>query len=149
MELEKEISQESFVNEYHKLIVNLIYSNSWLISHLKRFFGDHELTIQQFNILRILRGQHPKPASINLLRERMLDKMSDASRIVERLRIKGMLERNPSRQDRRAVEVIITQKGLEILENIDQKNRYFDELIDALSQEEAREMNYLLDKMRN
>ena len=88
MELEKEINQKKFRNETHKLGVNIIYTFNWLNNIQSEFFKSSGITSQQFNVLRILRGQNPNPASVKLIRERMLDKMSDASRIVEKLRLK-------------------------------------------------------------
>ena len=106
------------------------------------------LTSQQFNIMRILRGQHPNPANIKLLRERMLDKMSDASRIVEKLRTKGLIERNTNESDRRACDVIITQKGLELLKVIDKEDITFDGFFSQLDEQEMKHLNHLLDKLR-
>ncbi len=148
MELENEIGQSSFDNEHHKLIVNILFTQSWLVSQMKGFLQQFGLTVQQFNILRILRGQSPNPTTLNLVRERMLDKNSDASRIVERLRQKGMVERNQSEQDRRTVAIVITEKGLEILTQIDQQADFFYSLTENLSTNEAHQVNQLLDTMR-
>lgn len=148
MKLEEAISQDSFPSEQQKLLINLLYTHSWVVSQLKSFLSNYNLTIQQFNILRILRGQHPNPATVNLLRERMLDKMSDASRVVERLRVKGYLERKKSREDRRTVEVKINQAGLDILDRIDKNGEFFDNLLANLPDEEAKTMNAYLDQIR-
>src|SRR3989304_4168006 len=86
MKLEEEIKQKKFRNEYHKLAVNILYTHGWLLNNQAAFLKKHDLTSAQFNILRILRGQYLNSASVNLLKERMLDKMSDASRLVERLK---------------------------------------------------------------
>ncbi len=147
MELEKEIFQKNFKGEHQKATVNLIYTYNWAVSNLKDEFVRYDITIQQFNILRILRGQHPSPATINLLKERMLDKMCDASRMVERLRQKELIDRCVNKQDRRSVDIRISQKGLGLLEHID---REYDpnELFSNLSLEEAQELNRLLDKVR-
>src|SRR5690606_22682725 len=106
------------------------------------------ITLQQFNILRILRGQHPQPATVNLLKERMLDKMSDASRIVERLVKKKLAVREVNRKDRRAVDIYITEKGLELLKKLDEKDLGTDVLRKNLSHEETDMLNRLLDNMR-
>ncbi len=104
--------------------------------------------MQQFNILRILRGQHPKSASINTLKERMLDKMSDVSRLVERLRKADLVERKSCEADRRAVDVKITQKGLELLKEIDDKLHILEATLkDTLSDKEVSQLNKLLDKV--
>src|SRR3989339_1932793 len=110
MKLEEEIKQSKFRNEYHKLAVNIMYSYGWLMNLQAKLFIKYDITGNQFNILRILRGQYPNPATVNLLKERMLDKMSDASRLVERLRIKGFIKRDLKPNDRRCVDVIISEK---------------------------------------
>jgi DNA-binding MarR family transcriptional regulator len=148
MKLEEEIKQTKFRNEYHKLAVNLIYSYSWFVNRQSEHFAKYNLTANQFNILRILRGQHPKPATINLLRERMLDKMCDASRLVERLRIKEFVKRELAKDDRRRVDVIITEKGLNLLAEIDKEEEKHDAVFKTLSESEAKKLNDLLDKMR-
>ncbi len=148
MRLEDEIKQESFRNEFHKLAVNLIYTHSWLVSKIQAILSEFDITPQQFNILRILRGQHPSPASITLLKERMLDKMSDASRLVDRLIQKGLVERKVCTSDRRKVDVIITDKGLKLLEEIDKTNEETDSYLKNLTLNEAKKLNELLDKLR-
>lgn len=148
MKLEQAIEQYYFPSEHQKLLINLIYTHNWALSKIKDFLSDFGLTLQQFNILRIARGQQPNPATINLLRERMLDKMSDASRVVERLRQKGLVERRKSPVDRRSVEVTITDKGLAVLEQIDSRGDFLNQLLANLSSEEARTMNTYLDQIR-
>lgn len=148
MKLEEEISQKHFRNEYHKAAVNVVYTFNWLNNHNVSFFKPLGITPQQFNILRILRGQHPNPATIKLIKERMLDKMSDASRIVEKLRVKGLVERNICSHDRRNVDVCITQKGLDLLSQIDMRNDESDQKLSALTPEEIKQLNDLLDKLR-
>jgi DNA-binding MarR family transcriptional regulator len=148
MELEKEINQKKFRNEAHKLGVNLIYTFNWLNHIQSDFLKTSGITSQQFNVLRILRGQNPNPASVKLIRERMLDKMSDASRIVEKLRLKSFVERVTSANDRRECEVYITQKGLDLLAEIDKENDKQDKVFSHLSKEEINQLNILLDKLR-
>jgi len=148
MKLEDEIKQNSFRNEYHKLAVNLIFTHSWLMSKIYEMLDEYDLTPQQFNLLRILRGQYPKTASITLLKERMLDKMSDASRLVERLLAKGLVERKICPEDRRKVDVVITKKGLKLLEKIDKTDNEMDNYLKNLSEVEAKKLNELLDKLR-
>ena len=148
MELEKEINQKKFRNESHKLMVNLIYTFNWLNGQQSDFLKPFMITYQQFNVLRILRGQQMQPASIKLIRERMLDKMSDASRIVEKLRMKGLVERHICEHDRRSCQVFITQKGMDILSEIDRVELKQTDLMIALSEKEKVELNLLLDKLR-
>ena len=149
MRLEEEISQEQFVNEHHKTLVNLIYTNSFLINQMSGFFKGRGITRQQFNVLRILRGQHPEAANLNLIKERMLDKMSDASRIVERLRLKKLVSRKQSPNDRREVEIAISKQGLNLLDKMDEEIKEVYKLFDGLSGDELKTLNRLLDKFRN
>lgn len=148
MSLEEEIHQRKFRNEFHKLGVNIIYTHNWLISRYSDVFKKFDITEQQFNILRILRGAHPGPLPINSLKERMLDKMSDASRLVERLRLKGLVKRRECAEDRRKVDVMITDEGLALLKEIDKYENEFDKCFKELSESEAQTINYLLDKLR-
>jgi DNA-binding MarR family transcriptional regulator len=148
MKLEEEISQRKFRNEAHKLAVNIIYTFNWLNSYQSDFFKKYKITGQQFNVLRILRGQHPQPATIKILKERMLDKMSDASRIVEKLRLKGYVKREISVYDRRNCDVSISDKGLTLLAEIDKENDAMDKFLAALNDEEKKQLNDLLDKLR-
>lgn len=148
MRLEDEIKQKEFTNDYHKSIVNIMYTFNWLEGQSKDFFKKYDLTSQQYNILRILRGQHPKASTINLLKERMLDKMCDASRIVERLRLKEFLKRSQSENDKRSVDIFISQKGLDLLEIIDKDLEKFYGIMHKLNKEEVSQLNTLLDKLR-
>src|SRR5689334_21584842 len=116
MSLEKDIHRKEFRNEYHKATLNIIVTHNYIVGKMNDMFKDFDMTRQQYNVLRILRGQHPGHASVNLIKDRMLDKMSDASRIVERLRIKDLIKREDCKNDKRAVEVTITEKGLQLLD---------------------------------
>src|SRR6201996_3602985 len=119
MRIDDEIKSSKFEDNYQKMIINVAYTSGWLNNMLKPEFEKFNLTQQQFNILRILRGQYPKPATINLLKERMIDKMSDASRIVDRLIQKGLVSRCTNSRDRRAVDIRISDTGLEVLTKMD------------------------------
>jgi DNA-binding MarR family transcriptional regulator len=148
LKLEDEIIQKQFRTPYHKAMVNLIYTHNWFMDFQNELLKPYGITIQQYNILRILRGQHPKPANIKLIRDRMLDKMSDASRIVEKLRLKDFAGRSLSKTDRRNVDVIITPKGLEVLEKIDQLSYKQELFMSHLTLAEINQLNDLLDKLR-
>ncbi len=148
MKLETEIHQKQFRSAAHKAGVNLIYTFNWYIAKLDKVFKGEDLTMQQYNVLRILRGQHPNPASVKLIRERMLDKMSDASRIVERLRQKGFITRKECPSDRRNVDVGITDSGLAKLKALDAKVQEIEEVFSTLSESELATLNALLDKLR-
>ncbi|MDQ3072370.1 MAG: MarR family transcriptional regulator [Bacteroidota bacterium] len=147
MELEKEIKQKKFRSETHKAVINIIFTASWINSHNARLLKPYDISSQQFNILRILRGQHPNPVNIRLLQERMLDKMSNASRLVEKLKQKDYVDRTENLIDRRQADVVINEKGLVLLKKLDGE---FDKAEGQynLSGQEAKELNRLLDKMR-
>jgi DNA-binding MarR family transcriptional regulator len=148
MRIDEEIQSSKFEDNYHKAIINITYTYGWLNNFLRPQFEKYNLTNQQFNILRILRGQYPKPATVNLLKERMLDKMSDASRIVDRLVHKGLVSRCTNNKDRRSVDIRISDEGLRILNLMDTEFKATDFLKDNLSEEEAGKLSDLLDKMR-
>ena len=148
MGIEQEIQSSKFEDNYHKVVINISYTSGWLNNFLRCHFEKHNLTQQQFNILRILRGQYPKPATVNLLKERMIDKMSDASRIVDRLVQKGLVSRCTNNKDRRAVDIRISDTGLDILNKMDTEFRTKDYLKNNLTEEEAGKLSELLDKLR-
>jgi len=148
MEIEKEIYNKKFEDNHQKVVVNLIYTYGRITNLLRLKLNKHSITLQQYNILRILRGQYPNPATVNILKERMLDKMSDASRIVERLVQKDLVKRCVSNKDRRAVDILISQKGLDILQKLDNEVSLKNLLSKNLSDEEANTLSGLLDKMR-
>ena len=148
MKLEDEIKQPKFINPEQKLTINLIYTYYWVVERFKDHLKPHDISLQQFNILRILRGQGDKPASINLLKDRMLDHSSDASRLVERLRLKGMVERVICPEDRRSVEIRITEKGSLTLKKIDELEYQFFDQFKALNAKQIDQLNDLLDQLR-
>ena len=147
MGIEKDIQQQAFRNNYQKATVNIIFSANWLHEKIKWFLDAEDITPQQYNILRILKGSK-KPMSTLEIRERMLDKMSDTSRIVERILKKGLVEKRVCPTDKRMVDVTISAKGIAILEKLDKKNHELDSILQGLTTEEAEVLNQLLDKMR-
>ncbi|ASU33749.1 MarR family winged helix-turn-helix transcriptional regulator [Mucilaginibacter xinganensis] len=148
MRIDDEIKSSKFENNYQKAVINISYTYSWINNQTRSLFEQHNITMQQFNILRILRGQYPNPATVNLLKDRMVDKMSDASRIVDRLVQKELVSRCTNKKDRRAVDIRISEKGLEILSRMDQDFKIKDILQDNLTEEEAGQLSDLLDKLR-
>ena len=148
MGLEKDIKQQHFTSENQKLIINLVFTNNWLTEKIRDFLSPEDITLQQFNILRILRGSHPQPLSTLTIRERMLDKMSDTSRIVDRLLLKGMVDKKTCPSDKRLVDISITKEGKKVLATIDQKEKEVMAVVANLNQEEMEILNGLLDKMR-
>lgn len=148
MSIEKDI-QSKFRNEYHKAFVNIYYTNCFISSQFQKVLKQQDITQQQFNILRILRGQYPKAASVGLIKERMLDKNSDVSRIVERLRIKKLVERRTSRKDRRQMDVKVSDSGLDMLAQLDKYEKEMDSIFSHLSDKEVKSLNKILDKIRD
>jgi len=148
MKLEEEIKQKRFSSEYEKLNVNILFTGNRINLVNTKNLKPYSLTLQQYNVLRILRGQYPNPATVNLLIERMLDKSSNASRIVDKLLAKGFLTRKICKKDRRSVDVIITEKGLNLLKKIDGYQTEWHRKLNTLNREEAKKLNFLLDKLR-
>lgn len=148
MSIENDISQPKFRNEYQKSIINFIYTFNWMNEKMKTIFDREMITSQQFNILRILRGAG-KPISTLQIRQRMLDKMSDTSRIVDRLILKGLVTKNVCPGDKRLVDVSITEKGKKLLETFDKYEEEMDAIFGNLSPSEAKTLNSLLDKIRS
>lgn len=149
MTINEAIQTKAFSTVHHKAIVNLSYTHGWLQLKQIEWLKPYGLSIQQFNILRILRGQFPKPASVNLLIERMVDKNSNVSRLVEKLRIKKLIARKPNQIDRRQVDILINKQGLALLKELDDKYAVFEKQFHHLSPSEAEKLSYLLDKLRN
>ncbi|MBS1509588.1 MAG: winged helix DNA-binding protein [Bacteroidetes bacterium] len=147
MGIQEDINQSKFRNEYQKAGINLIYTFNWITEQMKNLFEQHGLTSQQFNILRILRGAG-QPLSTLQIRQRMLDKMSDTSRIVDRLVIKGLVKKVTSKIDKRLVDVSITDKGKKLLSKLDGHQDEMDGVLTNLSEAEAKALNKLLDKIR-
>ncbi|HRE38113.1 MAG TPA: MarR family transcriptional regulator [Chitinophagaceae bacterium] len=149
MGIEKDIQQAKFRNAHQKAAINLIYTLSWIKERTKCIFETEDITSQQFNILRILRGSFPQPLSTLQIRERMLEKMSDTSRIVDRLIAKGLVKKVICKNDRRLVDVIITDKGKKLLERLDTRQDEIDGVLGNLSEKDANTLSDLLDKIRD
>jgi len=148
MGIEQDIQQKNFRNEFQKAGINLIYTSNWLQEKVRGILDAEDITAQQFNILRILRGS-TKPLSTLQIRERMLDKMSDTSRIVDRLLKKELVEKKACPSDKRLVDVSISKKGMLLLERLDERSAEMDSIMQHLSEDEARLLNTLLDKARD
>ncbi|MEX0685251.1 MAG: MarR family transcriptional regulator [Balneolales bacterium] len=148
MSLEKEIKQTTFKNEHNRAIVNLIYTYNHVTTELQKILHSHNLTLQQYNILKILRGRHPESATNGMIRERMLDKNSDVTRIVDRLIKDDLVKRQNCSNDRRCVNVYINQKGLDLLKRLDEYSDQMDAILNRLTTAEAAALNKLLDKIR-
>lgn len=148
MSIDKEINQKNFGNEFQKSTINLIYTYNWINEKMKVILDRFEITSQQFNILRILRGAG-EPLSTLQIRQRMLDKMSDTSRIVDRMVIKELVKKVVRKSDKRLVDVTLAEKGSLLLEKMDEFQDEMDSILKNLSEDEAQTLNMLLDKIRN
>lgn len=148
MKIEDEI-KIPFRNEYHKALVNLNYTVKQLNYNFLQSLKKHGLTEPQNNILKVLSGfRSESPSTIGFLKERMLDKSSDVSRIVDKLYEKGLVDRKENATDRRQKDVLITDKGLELLSGMDDCEERADTLLNNLSDNEIIELNKILDKIR-
>ena len=145
--IEEIIKQKKFADEYQRAFIGMAYLSNTTDYIQQQFFKEYDITPQQYNALRILRGQHPKPATVGLIKERMIDRNSDASRIVERLRKAGYVERVTCENDRRAVDVVINDKGLALLKKIDPHINNIDEPLKMLDKDEIVILNTLVDKI--
>ncbi|MFN5170150.1 MAG: MarR family winged helix-turn-helix transcriptional regulator [Cyclobacteriaceae bacterium] len=148
MPLEQEIKQEKFTNEFQKMAINLMYTSGWLYNNNAARLKPHGLTPEQYNVLRILRGSHPSKLMLAEISARMIDKSSNATRLVEKLRVKGLVKREICENNRRQVDINITDKGLALLKKIDLEAENWLESLRNITQAEAKELNRLLDKLR-
>jgi hypothetical protein len=148
MGLEKDIQQSSFSGQNQKAVINLIYTYHWVTEQIKIILFEEDITLQQYNILRILRGSDPRPLSTLTIRERMLDKMSDTSRIVDRLLVKKLVSKRLCNSDKRLVDVSITSEGKAMLQRIDARDNEMRSVMEKLDEDELATLNGLLDKLR-
>jgi DNA-binding MarR family transcriptional regulator len=147
MGIEQDIQQPNFRNEFQKMGINLLFTANWLNEQIGKMLSEEGVTQQQYNILRILRGS-TTPLSTLKIRERMLDKMSDTSRIVDRLIAKELVVKNTCEKDKRLVDITLSPKGLNLVDQLDQYNERIDALLKGINESEAQLMNQILDKIR-
>ncbi len=148
--IEDEIKQPVFKNEHLKAHINVLFSAAWMNQITNQILKPYNLSWQQFNILRILKGQYPNPSTVKKLTERMIDKMSNASRLVDKLHKKDLIERMPYEKDRRKIHIYITELGLKTVNELSSKMEdQVTQRMKHISVEEARKLNHILDKMRN
>jgi len=147
MGIEQDIQQPNFRNEFQKMGINLLFTANWLNEQIGKILSEEGVTQQQYNILRILRGS-ATPLSTLKIRERMLDKMSDTSRIVDRLIAKELVIKNTCEKDKRLVDITLSPKGLNLVDQLDQFNERIDALLKGINESEAKTMNQILDKIR-
>lgn len=148
MKIEDEIKQKKFSSEFQKSVINILFTASWLSGEHHQLFKPYGISMQQFNILRILRGQHPNPAPLKLLTERMIDKMSNTSRLVEKLYQKKLVERKVCGDNRRQIDITLTDKGMQLINAVSEEMDKEMKKKQILTADEAKELNRLLDKMR-
>lgn len=148
MKIEEAIQQKRpFRNAYQKAIVNLIYTHNWMTDQIRQHLKPYGITLKQYNVLRILKGAG-KPITTSTIRERLLDKMSDASRMVERLHQRGLVVRSTCSTDKRLVDVVLSEEGEALLRRMNLFQSDIDAILDKLSEAEAEELSRLLDKLR-
>jgi len=148
MKIEDEIKQtKAFKSDYQKATVNMLFTQGWITERMRQFFQPYDITIKQFNILRILKGAG-KPISTSIIRDRLIDKMSDATRIIDRMLTKGLVEKNGCKNDKRLVDITISKKGTELLKTIDKNSDKLDKILNGLTLNETKQLNNLLDKLR-
>ena len=148
MSLENDIKQDKFINEHQKMVINIMFTSSWLYNGSSTRLKPHGITPEQFNVLRILRGSHPQKLRLADITGRMIDKSSNATRLVEKLRQKGLVTRDICENNRRQVDITITSKGLILLKKIDADSDQWLNSLKSVTQAEARELNRILDKLR-
>jgi len=149
MSIENDIHQNKFRSARHKAMINIMFTYGWILEQIKMFLEKEDITHQQYNILRILRGSAPDPLSTLQIRERMIDKMSDTSRIVDRLIAKELVKKCTCPKDKRLVDVTITDKGQKLLKKLDAESDHMDKIINELTEKECETLNLLLDKIRH
>lgn len=149
MEIEEAIQQQKFRNVYEKLLINVLYTASWLEDSAADVLKARKLSNTQFNVLRILRGSYPEPCTGQDIQERMINKRSDVTRLIERLRKLELVTREICPENRRKVDILITQKGLDLLKELDPEMEDLRRIYEVLNKEEAQQLSDLLDKLRS
>lgn len=148
MKMIDQIKVSNFQNDWHRATVNILFTNNWLTNMLENRASRKEITLQQFNVLRILRGQFPNAVSNTLVKDRMIHSTPDISRLVDRIVLKGLVQRTQNTIDKRSVDLLITEKGMELLEELEEEMILGDVLFNNISEEEALQLSKLLDKLR-
>lgn len=147
MALEQVIQQTKFANEHHKMAINVMFTSGWLFQGHAVRLKELGVTPVQRNVLRILRGRHPQQLMLADITCRMIDR-SNATRLVEKLRVKGLVTHEPCATNRRQVDIGITARGLALLKKLDVEVDARVNALRGISGQEARELNRLLHKVR-
>ena len=149
MKIEDAIKQKEFKSEHQKLLINILYTANWLNNETLKALKPFGVSPQQCNVLRILKGQYPNSISVNNIIDRMLDKSSNASRLVDKLKQKDLVEREVCTNDRRQVDIKITAKGLKLLNEIGEKLDNLNGFKETITKEDAKKMSAFLDQIRS
>lgn len=149
MKIEEAIKQSKFENNYQKAIINIIYTANWLRDQQEEFFKIHDILPQHYNVLRIVKGKHPKVISPGEIKEVMLDKGNDVTRLVDKLVKRGFLERKTCENNRRKIDIAITSKGIDFIKSMNEPfKKQINEIKKQLNEKEADQLSNLLDKFR-
>ena len=149
MRIEEVIKQKEFRSEAHKAMVNLIFTSSQILNRISEVTENYGITRQQYNVLRILRGKFPGAASVNEIKDRMLDRMSDCSRLVDRLAAKGLIQKSLCPTDKRSVDITISGEGLDLLDRMEPAVASVEGVFSNFTQSEVNRFNEMLDRLRN
>ena len=147
--LSEDIKQATFRNTEQKAGINIMYTANWLRNRVALMLKPHGLSPEQYNVLRILRGQNGVPASVKMVNERMLDPMSNVSRLVDKLFNSGLVERKICPSDRRQVELLLTSNGIRSLEEADESLKELGNIFSGISEERLELLNEILDQLRS
>ena len=149
MKLADEIKSNKFVSEHQKAHINVLFTANWLNGLMNKLFKKHDISSEQYNVLRILRGSHPIKRCLREITERMLDKNSNTSRIVKKLELKKLIEIEEHESDKRFYQIGISNTGLKLLKQIDLEMKKNTPVKQILTDKESKQLNELLDKMRD
>ncbi|MGB1206510.1 MAG: MarR family winged helix-turn-helix transcriptional regulator [Chitinophagales bacterium] len=149
MTINEAVKQANFRDEQQKMLINILYTNNWLINKIKKTLKSHNITHQQYNVLRILQGSHPSACSAGDIKRVMLDKTPDVTRLIDRLLQKDYVSRCRCSNNRRQIEICITKKGISLLQNIRPKMDEMMQFTQQISENDAMEVNQILDKLRS
>jgi DNA-binding MarR family transcriptional regulator len=149
MKLEEEIKQSNFESSYQKAVINVLYTANWLRDRQMEVFRAFDILPQHYNVLRIIKGKSPEACSPGEIKEVMLDKGNDVTRLVDKLVKKGFVKRNTCENNRRKIDLYITEKGLIFLKELnDPLKKQLSVIKKQLTEKEAEHLSQLLDKIR-
>lgn len=148
MKIEEELKQDKFASSVHKAVVNIMFTDGWLSNQLRDVFKNHQLTPQQYNVLRILRGKYPEALNPSDIKSVMLDKNPDLTRLCDRLLTRNLISRCIDGDNRRKMNIKITDLGLKMLDQIDPMMEEFNQKVATITEQEAEILSNLLDKLR-